>query len=440
MNVVRRLRDLSVQKRETAIVGNLVARIGALVSLTIASFVVARLGGPPAVGILVLFRVLPWLLGVLLSGGLFGAAPYFLARPASDARLPLTLFTIAAVSGAVGAAMWTTASPLLRETFFPNISLGVVALAGITVLTQNLESTAKACSQGTTDFVGSNRIIVLEELLFIPAYLLLLAVGVQETVAIVPAMAIGDLCTAGQGWGRLARRGFFRNAGRPSFAIARRVYSYGVRAQVGSVILLVNARLDFAIVGALVGPAALGVYAVASRYAELLRLPGLAVNYVLYPTYAGVDGKVAARDARRMLITLAWIPAAAALPLAAAAPIVLPLVFGEAFRSAVVPAWILLFGLSAVGVSGIVSAFLFGDGRPGLNSLGLTSGLVVTVILDVLLIPRFGVVGAAVASCAAYLTTSLVLLLCFVKVARSYERSASSTPVPAMEPLTEVNQ
>ena len=336
--------------------------------------------------------------------------------------------------------MWTTASPLLRETFFPNISLGVVALAGITVLTQNLESTAKACSQGTTDFVGSNRIIVLEELLFIPAYLLLLAVGVQETVAIVPAMAIGDLCTAGQGWGRLARRGFFRNAGRPSFAIARRVYSYGVRAQVGSVILLVNARLDFAIVGALVGPAALGVYAVASRYAELLRLPGLAVNYVLYPTYAGVDGKVAARDARRMLIALAWIPAAAALPLAAAAPIVLPLVFGEAFRSAVVPAWILLFGLSAVGVSGIVSAFLFGDGRPGLNSLGLTSGLVVTVILDVLLIPRFGVVGAAVASCAAYLTTSLVLLLCFVKVARSYERSASSTPVPAMEPLTEVNQ
>ena len=440
MNLVRRLRDLSVQKRETAIVGNFVARIGALASLTLASFIVARLGGPPAVGILVLFRVLPWLVGVLLSGGLFGAAPYFLARPASDARLPSTLFTIAAVSGAMGGALWAAASPLLRETFFPNISLGVVALAGITVLTQNLESTAKACSQGTTDFVGSNRIIVLEEFLFIPAYLLLLAVGVRETVAIVPAMAIGDLCTAGQGWARLARRRFFRNAGRPSLAIAGRLYSYGIRAQVGSVILLVNARLDFAIVGALVGPAALGVYAVASRYAELLRLPGLAVNYVLYPTYAGVDGKVAARDARRMLITLAWIPAAAALPLAVAAPILLPLVFGEAFRAAVVPTWILLFGLSAVGVTGIVSAFLYGAGRPGLNSLGLTSGLVVTVILDVLLIPRFEVLGAAVASCAAYLTTSLVLLLCFVKVARSYERPASSTPVPAMEPLTEVNQ
>jgi O-antigen/teichoic acid export membrane protein len=440
MNVVRRLRDLSVQKREAAIVGNLVARIGALASLTLASFIVARLGGPPAVGILVLFRVLPWLVGVLLSGGLFGAAPYFLARRASDARLPVTLFTIAAVSGVMGGALWAAASPLLRETFFPNISLGVVALAGITVLTQNLESTAKACSQGTTDFVGSNRIIVLEELLFIPAYLLLLAVGVRETVAIVPAMAIGDLCTAGQGWARLARRRFFRNAGRPSLAIAGRLYSYGIRAQVGSVILLVNARLDFAIVGALVGPAALGVYAVASRYAELLRLPGLAVNYVLYPTYAGVDGKVAARDARRMLINLAWIPAAAALPLAAAAPILLPLVFGEAFRGAVVPTWILLFGLSAVGVTGIVSAFLYGAGRPGLNSLGLTSGLVVTVILDVLLIPRFEVVGAAVASCAAYLTTSLVLSLCFVKVARSYERPASSAPVPAMEPLTEVNQ
>jgi O-antigen/teichoic acid export membrane protein len=204
--------------------------------------------------------------------------------------------------------------------------------------------------------------------------------------------------------------------------------------------LLLNARLDFAIVGALVGPAALGVYAVASRYAELLRLPGLAVNYVLYPTYARQGGAGAARDARRILPRVAIIPAIVALPLGVAAIFVIPFAYGEAFRPAIVPTWILLFGLAGVGVTGVTTAFLYGDGRPGLNSLGLGTGLVVTVVLDILLIPRFGILGAAVASCAAYLTTTFVLLRCFLTIARSYERAGPSREVAAPQPLSEVNR
>jgi Na+-driven multidrug efflux pump len=46
-------------------------------------------------------------------------------------------------------------------------------------------------------------------------------------------------------------------------------------------------------------------------------------------------------------------------------------------------------------------------------------GVAVTVVLDLLLIPGFGATGAAIASTAAYLTTTAVLTVCYVVVTRS---------------------
>jgi O-antigen/teichoic acid export membrane protein len=427
MNRGRKLWD----ERRSPMVRNVMARVGALVSLTLVSLLVARTSGPAGVGIFVLLRVLPWIVGTLVSCGLFGAAPYFLAGPArSDPRYRPTIFAVAVVSGAVGGVLWVAASPLLQNVLFPHMTIGLVALAGITVLTQTLETTCKACSQGRKDFAGANRIIVLEELLFLPAYGALIALGVPDEIAIVAALIFGDTATSFQGWIRLARRGFFAGAGRPDMVLARRVLRFGLRAQVGTLLLLVNARLDFAIVGALVGPAALGVYAVASRYAELLRLPSLAFNYVLYPEFARDDGPAAARKAVRLIPRVGWIPAAAAIPLGLSAAFVIRLLFGGEFGGAVVPACILLLGLSGGGVSAIVTAFLYGQGRPGLNSIGMGAGLAATVVLDLLLIPPFGIVGAAVASSVAYLITTAVLIAFFSSVSRS-RRAEEPEPTPA---------
>jgi len=71
---------------------NVGARVAALVSLAVATLVIARAGGPAAVGPDALLRVLPGLAGVVISSGLPGAVTYFLAGPhRDDRRLPLTI-------------------------------------------------------------------------------------------------------------------------------------------------------------------------------------------------------------------------------------------------------------------------------------------------------------------------------------------------------------
>jgi O-antigen/teichoic acid export membrane protein len=400
------------------VLGNLAARIGALASLTVSSLLVARIGGPAGVGVFVLLRVLPWLAGMLLSGGIYGAAPFFLGGDrAREPRFRPTIFAIACVSGSIGVLAWLAVSPLVRDLFFKNLSLGLVALAGITVLTQVLESTSKACSQGFPDLPGANRVIVLEELAFIPAFVAYHAMGMGVFLAIILGLASGDLITLLSAWTRLARKGFFRGTGKPSTALVRQILAFGIRAQVSSIILLLNARLDFAIVGLLVGERSLGIYAIASRFAELLRLPSLAINYVLYPRFAHETPSEAIATARAWIRKVGWIPLVSIVPLAFIARWLLPAFYGQAFHGAVAPSWVLLAGLAGSTVSAIVSAFLYGVGRPGLNSFALGGGLVMTAILDITLIPRFGIMGAAIASAVAYSTATIVLLLCLRWVA-----------------------
>jgi O-antigen/teichoic acid export membrane protein len=413
--------------RRNPIAANLVARLGAIGSLTLASLLVARIAGPAGVGALVLLRVLPWLVGLVLSSGLYGAAPYFLSGPGrAEPRYRATIAAIAAAAGVAGAVLWIAASPVFGPLLFPQLSAALLVLAGVSVLTQALETAAMACSQGFDDLPGANRLIFLEEFVFVPIFGLLLLAGSEPYLAMVVALLAGDLANAIMGWARLARRGFFTGAGRPSPRLAREVAAYGFRAQLGTIALLLNARLDFALVGALIGPASLGIYAVASRYAELLRLPALAMNYVLFPAYARDGGALATERVRATLPRIGWIPAAIAVPMALAAPLVLPLVFGPAFRAAVVPAWVLLVGLAGGGIIGVIGAHLSAVGRPGLYSASLAAGLPVTVVLDLLLIPPFGVTGAAAASAVAYLVTTAVLLACYRAVARGQRPQAGA--------------
>ena len=166
-----------------------------------------------------------------------------------------------------------------------------------------------------------------------------------------------------------------------------------------------------------------------TKYAELLRLPGTALTWVFYPRFAKLESSQAAAMARRMIRpTLAAI-AAAAVPVALLASPVMRLLYGESFGPAVTPARVLVAGMVLAGASGVASAYLYGRGTPGLNSLVLGVGLVITVVLDLSLIPQYGALGAAVASTTAYLATDALLIGLLVRLSAPAARHRAAVAV-----------
>jgi O-antigen/teichoic acid export membrane protein len=406
--------------RRNALLGNITARVGGLGCVFATTLLLARNGGPAVVGVYALLHVLPGLVGTLSSCGLPVATPYFLAgADRDDRRLPSTLVAIGLVGGVAGAALWVLSAPIIGPYVFPDLSTGLVMLAGVAVLTRLAVVTAKACSQGGEDLGASNAIIFGEQFMFLPAYAVLWAAGVGGFGAVVGSLLLADTMTGSLAWSRLARRGFFRPATAPSPSLARRIAGYGLRAQIGGVMSLLNLRLDFILLSVIAGPAVLGVYAVASKFAELIRIFGMALQYVFYPRFARAARQRARENVRRLIPKVALLSCACLVPLWLAAGIVIPAFYGSEFDSAVTPTRIILFGLALDGVAGVVSGFLYGVGRPGLNSLAMGAGLAVTVVLDLILIPPFGATGAAIASAAAYTTTAVALLWFFWRVGRT---------------------
>ena len=283
--------------------------------------------------------MLPSLVGVVSTAGLPGSVTYFFAgEHREDRRLPATVILIALAGGIGGAVLWVAASPVLQRALFSDLSTGLVAVSAVLVLTRVLVATAKSCSQGSNDFPGANRVIVTEEFMFLPMYGLVVLIGVGGLTAVLAGLIVADVATLSLAWSRLARRGFFSAGLRPSTRLARAIASYGVRAQTGGVISLLNLRLDFIVLSVLTGPAVLGVYAVASKFAELVRIPGMSVTYVLYPRFAKA-GPLKAGDWARKLVTRAGvISAVTVVPLFLTAGFLIPTMYGSQFRSATLPA------------------------------------------------------------------------------------------------------
>ena len=68
------------------------------------------------------------------------------------------------------------------------------------------------------------------------------------------------------------------------------------------------------------------------------------------------------------------------------------------------------------GAGNVMGDVFRGRGRPGLPSILAGVAIVVTVVLDVLLIPPFGAVGAAVASTCAYTVFGASSAVCLARL------------------------
>ena len=78
----------------------------------------------------------------------------------------------------------------------------------------------------------------------------------------------------------------------------------------------------------------------------------------------------------------------------------------------------LLPGVVLLGAGKVLTNDIAGRGYPHYNSIVAGLTLVITVALDLLLIPRMGILGAALASSAAYSSTFLLSMMFYRIVSR----------------------
>lgn len=401
--------------------GLLLHSLGTRVSMTVFRLVrnaiVARVLGPEARGLFALINALPELVNAIGSGGLSTALGYHAAR---NVPMGLLIARLALFGGAIGLGIALVGAMLL------NLSSGLAEFGGrlegwvwVVVLAAPLfafKSGLLALFNGAGHVREFNHLRLIESLAPLLLFLAMFWFWDEHALSVaVASWALGVCLVVAAGLWWLGR--FHAVAPVWSGVAHADFLRYSAKSHPDVLFQQVLLRIDFLMIAVMIGNEALGYYAIATAAAELLLIvPDSATTPLMRRLLRQGDGVDA-------LVPMALRVTGAVMLLACLATALLGqwlifVLFGSDFLPAYPALLALLPGVLGLCFAGVLRMDLLGRNRGGTVSIVAGAMALLNVLLNLLLIPRLGIEGAAIGSSVAYLIGAGALLSVYVKTAK----------------------
>lgn len=180
--------------------------------------------------------------------------------------------------------------------------------------------------------------------------------------------------------------------------LAREFWSFTAARAVSGTVVMVWRRFDVLLVAAISGPADAAIYTAATRFLVVGSLGIQAVQMTVSPQLSRMFAQHDLAGARRIFTTSTMWTMTFAWPLylvtASAVSLVIP-IFGSHYSAGASSVVVLSASMLVATACGGVDAVLLMSGRSLLSLGNAVLTLTVNVGLDLLLIPQFGILGAA---------------------------------------------
>ena len=381
--------------------------VGMTLLTSIGGILLARRLGAADRGGLVVVLQWPALFGSVASLGLTQSVCYWISRRRNDGVAIVTAAIRAALLTGVlvGVAGYFVAPVIGRTTEVTTLLRALFLLSPLYIAAGVWMSALQAI-----DIPAWNRARMVQPVAYF-AGIFVLALAGHLTLMSATVTFCGSLLL--QAWS--ARYGSRRLADQWVASGTRflgMLYRYGVRVWISTIPQLINVRLDLLALSLIpaVSSAQLGVYAVAASLSWLALPAATAFGSIAFPAVARARSERAIRRIERVsLFGSACTTAVVLVVVCVVAPFAVPRVFGSDYSGAVVCLWLLAPGTVCLAMNRVFDSLLQGRGRPLSTAIGEGIAAALTVLLLLILTPQYGIRGAALASSAAYLSSSLIL-------------------------------
>ncbi len=177
--------------------------------------------------------------------------------------------------------------------------------------------------------------------------------------------------------------------------VVRQLVGRGLVFAVGLFVLQLNYRIDVLLLQSLGSAHAVGIYSIGSTLAEYIWQLPAALGLVVFTRSANArDPEQLTRDVARLARVTALASLGGCVALYAVADLLVPFVYGEAFRDSVPVVRLLLPGIVAFAVFKVLNSDLSGRGHPRLALMVMVPAVAFNTVLNVALIPDYGEQGA----------------------------------------------
>jgi O-antigen/teichoic acid export membrane protein len=399
----------------------IVTRFGLAVLIFSTDIVLAHLLGPSAKGRFTLVLLFSQLAALVVGWGMDSALGVVAGRDTRSARAGFANAVIwsAVVGGfAVVISGWLYGLPTdVRPrgpltVVIPNLSAAQFTYAALAIPGELFFSVGLFALLGRRRIAAYSGIRLLRRLVLLAGIVVVAVVPAAHlSLDVVLLINIAALVLTAGAIAWSARQDGVASI-RPSATLLREELGFGNRVILGTLAERLQFRADAFIVNAYHGVRQTGVYSVTSGLAETLWYVPNALGTVMFSR--AVDPKAdAGRIAAVLTRTTIAVAVATAIPAFALGPRLVRVVYGTQFTDAGVALRLILPGIVAYSVVAVLSRYIVGRGRPGIGTFVLVSGLALNVAANLILVPRFGINGAAASSSISYGLTALLTLAVF---------------------------
>ena len=185
----------------------------------------------------------------------------------------------------------------------------------------------------------------------------------------------------------------------------KRLWRESLPMVLSGIVLMVYLRIDQVMLGILASKSELGLYAAAVRISELWYFVPAAIVSSLFPGLVRLqssDPEAYRQRLQNLYNLLALLGYLVALPVTLLAPWLVELLFGAAYRAAAPLLMVLVWAGLFANLSVARNAHFIAQGWGKAMLWNTLAGAVVNVALNCLLIPSYGALGSAIATCLSY--------------------------------------
>ena len=382
--------------------------------LMFSGIIIARVLGPEGKGILAIIILIATILKMLGGMGMEFANVYFTSRERD--KLPqillnnilIWIFSVISIS-----IIALILRPWILGNFIKGFNASYYSI-GVCIFPFLLWlGYGQTLLQGLEKFKEFNILRVSEpgsRLVWLAIFLLLFHMGVHGGIAALLAGYTFAVCVS-----ILMIKKFVSEKISYNGRLLARSIKYGIKGQVGIFFQFFNYRLDMFFVNYFLDISAVGIYTVSVAIGEILWHIPNSIVLTLFPRVSPKDTPSANEFTSKICRNSLSIMLILALLIGIMGFVFIPLLYGSRFRGAILPLIVLLPGIIALGLVKLLSGHLHGRGKPHFGSIATIVSLVITIVLDIVLIPAYGVVGAALATTCAYITSLIVIIWFFTR-------------------------
>lgn len=269
-------------------------------------------------------------------------------------------------------------------------------------------------------FLGRNDITTFNKISWIPA--LVTTLGTAIFVIGMSLEVSGVLLAAVVGPVLMATILLYKNKFIQSFklkfdwSIIRAMLSLGLVYAFALLIINLNYRVDIIILDKLSTPYELGIYSKGAGITQYLwQIPTVLSTIVFARSAVSKDNKLFSLKVAQLLRLSFVAVGLLAIVFIIFAPFVIITMYGQEFFDSIKVLQILLPGVIVLTIFKVMNMDLAGKGKPWISMKAMVPALIINVVLNLLLIPSLGAIGASISSTVSYSVAGLLFLAFYSK-------------------------